>query len=123
VAFQAWVIRKALPDFQVEPYLMLIDKTQKATVDGLHQFFKVKEENGRSRVEVKEGVSREDLGEQILRQVHVGELIPGMLRVNPDNLYQQTNWDNAQRQTVQIMKATGHHSHGMKWLSGFGMKK
>ncbi len=227
VAFQTWVIRKALLGYQVEPYLMLIDKTQKATIDGLHQFFKVKEENGRSRVEVKEGVSREDLGEQILRQVHVAEyvekilnskgrepenepeaagfdewvdalgrhlkdntkypvttgfnckdceyrvdpgqlddgeksgfaecwrsahgwteadlkkphifdiwnerrtrtyldqgvyhmeeLIPGMLRAKPDNLYQQTSWDNAQRQTVQIMKAAGHHSREEAVLPG-----
>lgn len=227
VAFQTWVAQKAWPDFQVEPYLMLIDKTQQATVDGLHQFFKVVKENGRSKVVVKEGIKREDLGEQILRKVHVGglvdqilnnegrepehepeaagfdewievlgkhltenskypvttgfkcksceyrvdqekleegegsgfaecwkeahkwsdtdlnkphvfdiwnerstrkyldmevyhmeELIPGMLKVDPDTLYRQTSWDNSQRQTVQIMKATGHHSSDEVVLPG-----
>lgn len=220
IAFQTWVARRAFPDYQIEPYLMLIDKTQKATVDGLHQYFKVVEEKGRSRVEVKEGVSREDLGEQILRQVpvsglvdrilnnkgrepkhepeaagfdewieilgrllqentkypvttgfkcksceyrvdpamleegessgfaecwreargwteadlqkphvfdiwnehhtrskmyleqglyHMEDLIPDMLKANPDTLYEQDRWDTGQRQAVQIMKATGHH--------------
>jgi len=41
---------------------------------------------------------------------HMEELIPGMLRAdNPDKLYEQTEWSYGQRQTVQIMKATGHH--------------
>jgi len=60
VAFQTWVARRAYPDYQIEPYLMLIDKTQQATVDGLHQFFKIVEENGRSKVIVKDGVSKND---------------------------------------------------------------
>ncbi|WP_138431918.1 DUF2779 domain-containing protein [Fodinibius saliphilus] len=227
VAFQTWVARRAYPNFQIEPYLMLIDKTQKATVDGLHQYFKIMEENGRSEVKVKDGVNKDDLGAQILRKVHVGEyveqilegngrepeheleaagfdhwistlseylkadqkypittgnkcksceyritpdklsgneksgfaecwkqdlqwrdddlakphvfdiwndrrtekyldqgvyhmeeLIPGMLRANPDKLYKQTEWDYGQRQTVQIMKATGHHSQEEAVLAG-----
>jgi len=229
VAFQTWVARQANPDYQIEPYLMLIDKTQKATVDGLHQFFRIIEENRRSKVEVKEGVSREDLGEQILKQVHVGDLveqilnnkgrepeheleaagfdewieilgkhlqenskypvttgfkckgceyrvdpdtletgeqsgfaecwreahnwteadlqkphvfdiwhehhtrtkgyleegvyhmekmIPGILKADPDRLYDQTRWDRGERQTVQIMKATGHHSQDEAVLDG-----
>lgn len=62
IAFQTWVMRRAHPEYQIDPYLMLIDKTQKVTVDGLHQYFKIVEENGRSEVRVKEGISREALG-------------------------------------------------------------
>jgi hypothetical protein len=227
VAFQTWVARRAYPNCQIEPYLMLIDKTQQATVDGLHQYFKIVEENGRSEVMVKNGVNKDDLGTQILRKVHVGEyveqilegngrepeheleaagfdhwistlseylqadkkypittgnkcksceyrispdklsngeksgfaecwkqdlqwndedlakphvfdiwndrrtekyldqgvyhmeeLIPGMLRANPDKLYEQIEWDYGHRQTVQIMKATGHHSQDEAVLAG-----
>lgn len=226
VAFQTWVARRAYPDYQVEPYLMLVDKTQKATVDGLHQYFKVIKEDGRSKVQVKEGIDKEDLGEPILRKVYVGqyvdqilngdgrepkheleaagfqewvqtlseylnknkkypitigkkcknceyripsdklsdnkksgfnrcwkqalgwteeslerphvfdiwygqsgkymeqqayhmdELIPGALPANPDNLYEQTKWNRHQRQTVQIMKATGRHPQDEAVLSG-----
>ena len=227
VAFQTWVARRAYPDYHIEPYLMLIDKTQQATVDGLHQYFKIVKENGRSEVRVKDEVSQEDLGNPILRKVHVGEyveqilngdgrepeheleaagfdqwietlteylqadkkypvttgnkcksceyrinpgklsngeksgfvecwkqahqwsdedlnqphvfdiwndrrtgkyldqdvyhmdeLIPSMLRANPNTLYEQTKWSNAQRQTMQIMKATGHHSQEEAVLAG-----
>jgi hypothetical protein len=227
IAFQTWVTRKAYPDFQVEPYLMLIDKSQKATVNGLHQYFKIVEENGRSEVKVKEGVCCDDLGKQILRQVHVGEqveqilngngrepkheleasgfdqwvhslsdllqsdtkyppitgykcksceyrinpdkldaggksgfrecwkeahdwteadfeqphifdiwnerstkkylnqdvykmneLIPRMLKADPNKLYEQTEWSYSQRQTVQIMKATGQHNKDEAVLAG-----
>ena len=78
VAFQYRVLQKAFPDYQIEPYLMLIDKTQRATVDGLHQYFKVVEDDQdkkRSSVVPKEGITAADLGKQILHPVHVGEYI------------------------------------------------
>lgn len=80
VAFQSWVVRRAWPEFEVAPYLMLVDKSRKATVDGLHQFFRVVEEDGRYRVKVKEGVTPEDLGDPILRAVPVGEAVDQVLR-------------------------------------------
>lgn len=73
VAFQYWVMQKAFPQCEIQPYLMLIDKSQEATVDGLHQHFKVVDENGRSKVTVKEGVTSGDLGEPILRAIPVQE--------------------------------------------------
>lgn len=75
VAFQYWVMKKAFPDYEIEPYLMLIDKSRSATVDGLHQHFKIVTQGDRSKVVVKEGIAAEDLGEQILRPVHVGEYV------------------------------------------------
>ncbi|MDZ7808550.1 MAG: hypothetical protein U5K71_15770 [Gracilimonas sp.] len=50
VAFQYWVMNKALPDYRIEPYLMMIDKSKAATIDGLHQHFRVVDENGRFKV-------------------------------------------------------------------------
>ena len=221
VAFQYWMMQHAFPGYQIEPYLMLIDKNKTATIDGLHQHFKVvTDENGRYQVKVKEGVTAEDLGEQILTPVHIRdevlqilngegrtpqskaeaagfdqwihtlvdqmkagekypvvigekckkceyrisrdklkpgeksgfeecwkealswqdkdfekphvfdiwnersvqrkyldndvylmkELIPGMLPASEGRLYEQSEWDNDQRKTLQIVKATGHHS-------------
>lgn len=71
VAFQYWVMLKAFPDYEIRPYLMLIDKTQEATVDGLHQNFKVIEEGGRFKVVVKDGVTANDLGDPILQAISV----------------------------------------------------
>lgn len=228
VAFQYWVMKKAFPEYRIEPYLMLIDKSQEATIDGLHQHFKVVDDHGRFKVKVKPGTTAGDLGEQILKPLHVAEevllildgkgrdpqseleakgfdqwvnglanhlqenkkyrvrvgekcknceyridpkslghdeksgfqecwseakqwkekdfekphvfdiwnersmqkkfldkdvylmeeLIPGMLPANPNHLYTQTEWDNDQRKTVQIMKQTGHHGQGEAVLAG-----
>lgn len=71
VAFQYRVMQKAFPDHDIEPYLMMIDKSVQASVDGLHQNFKVVEENGRYKVKVKPGITAQDLGEQILTPVPV----------------------------------------------------
>jgi len=229
VAFQFWVMQRAFPDYRIEPYLMLIDKTKMATIDGLHQYFKVvTDERGRYQVKVKEGVTAEDLGEEILTPVHVRdvviqilngdgrtpqsraeaagfdewihtlaehlkadnkypvsigdkckkceyriardklkpgeksgfeecwkgalnweekefekphvfdiwnersvqkkyldkdvylmeEMIPGMLPASELRLYEQAEWDNNQRKTLQIVKATGHHSPDEAVASG-----
>jgi len=33
VAFQYWVLQKAFPDYEIDPYLMLIDKSREASID------------------------------------------------------------------------------------------
>jgi hypothetical protein len=66
IAFQTYVTERAFPEFQVHPYLMLADKAKVASVDGLNQFFLITEVNGRAQVKVKEGLKREDLGDQVL---------------------------------------------------------
>lgn len=227
VAFQYWVMQQALPEHQIEPYLMMIDKSQQVTVSGLHQKFKVVNENGRYKVKVKPGITAKELGDQILIPVHVideveiilmgngrdpqsepeaagfkswieilcnhlqsndkypvcigkkckqceyrigrnkldkheksgfeecwkkylkwndedfekphvfdiwnerklqdildkevflmEELIPEMLPANPENLYELTEWNDHQRKTVQIMKATGYHPYDEAMLPG-----
>ena len=42
VAFQKYVIEKAFPDFKVKSFLMLADKDKTASVNGLNQMFRVK---------------------------------------------------------------------------------
>ncbi|PTM10090.1 MAG: hypothetical protein DA443_07650, partial [Bacteroidetes bacterium] len=82
LAFQVWVMRKALgvmgdeigvmsgEGFSINPYLLLIDKTKAASIDRLHQYFKVtQDENGRSKVVLTEVAADIDLGEPIMTLV------------------------------------------------------
>ena len=70
VAFQTWVAQKAFPGYHIKPYLMLIDKNKSSTVDGLHQYFKVvKDENGRSSIELSVAPEELELGNPILTTV------------------------------------------------------
>ncbi|UCF98268.1 MAG: hypothetical protein JSV89_01730, partial [Spirochaetaceae bacterium] len=73
VAFQKHLLSLAFPEMEVRSYLLLADRNARATVDGLNQRFLIYKENGRARVRVREGTTREALGEPILVQVPVDE--------------------------------------------------
>lgn len=67
VAFQTWVIEKAFPEFQIRPRLILIDKDKPASVDGLHQYFKIIENDvGRSETKLTDKISDIELGDPIM---------------------------------------------------------
>ena len=75
VAFQTWVMEKALPQYAVTAYLMLADKTKTATVDGLNQHFFLKKHNDRTTVEIHGNVAPDALGQQILSRIPVRHLV------------------------------------------------
>jgi len=80
VAFQKYVVSQAMPEYTVKAHLMLADKEKKATVDGLNQkFFISRDAGGRVKAERQGDVSREALGEEILRVIDVNELCEGIM--------------------------------------------
>lgn len=52
LAFQKYVLTKAMPEYQVRAFLMMADKSKEADIDNLNQLFKIVRVDGRSRVEV-----------------------------------------------------------------------
>lgn len=75
VAFQKYVLSNAKPEYQINAYLMLADKNKKASVDGLNQCFPVICEGDRKKVRVRDGLTREDLGTEILIRINVDNII------------------------------------------------
>lgn len=75
VAFQTWVVEKAFPEYTVNPFLMLADKSKTATVDGLNQHFFLKTEDGRSSVIIRGDVSLKSLGRPLLVKMPVRQLV------------------------------------------------
>ena len=71
VAFQKYVVKKAFPDFEVNTFLIMLNADAVATVDGLNQVFRVRNENGRYKVYYKDNLKRDDLGGEILIKVPV----------------------------------------------------
>ena len=72
VSFQTWVANQAYPAWKISSFLMLADKSAKASVDGLHQCFRLTSTDQRSgHVEVKAGLSRDQIGDPILKAVAV----------------------------------------------------
>ncbi|MDR3669178.1 MAG: DUF2779 domain-containing protein [Ignavibacteriaceae bacterium] len=75
IAFQTYVINKALPGTKTSSFLMLADKTKYTSVDELNQKFYLKQENGRTKVELIGDCSMGALGDQILGQVPVNDIM------------------------------------------------
>ena len=74
VTFQVWVMQKAYPEFDIRPHLMLIDKGTPASINGLHQYFKIVEnQEGRSEVRLTENRSDIELGDPIMTTIAVSD--------------------------------------------------
>lgn len=69
IAFQTFVAQKAHPEFDIHPYLCLVDKSKVTSVDSLNQRFFLGTENGRTKVTIKGDVSLKGLGEKILYEL------------------------------------------------------
>ena len=75
LAFQKHVVKKSFPEHKVESYLMLADKSKRASIDGLNQLFQItKNPNSRTGIDVKVE-STDDIGDPIMQQVNLTELI------------------------------------------------
>ncbi|WP_018988639.1 DUF2779 domain-containing protein [Aromatoleum toluclasticum] len=85
VAFQRYVASHALPGCRVRAFLMLVDKEQYASVDGLNQRFKARRAGGRLRIDVAPGTDANTLGTSLLAKVavdgQVDEILHGGLGV------------------------------------------
>ena len=75
VAFQKLVLTKAFPEFRVRSYLGLADKNSTATVEGLNQNFLLVKNNGRTGCLCKAGITKADLGNEILINVRVDDIL------------------------------------------------
>jgi len=86
VAFQTYVLRNALPGFEVEPFLMMADKSALCPTDGLNQKIRIRlGHDDRKRVEIFEDLTPEDLSSSILVQVPVGDCIDAVLAGSVDD--------------------------------------
>lgn len=84
IAFQKYVVQKSFPEFSVEAYLILADKSTKASVDGLNQkFFLSTDTNGRTKVDVLGDISAASLGDKILCMVNVDHIVDPLLQDEP----------------------------------------
>ena len=84
VAFQTWVMLRALPGHKIVPFLMLTDKNKKSSVDGLNQLFRIrKDARGRMEIFPAKPVTPDTMGEPILIQIDVSEFVQQIMTGSP----------------------------------------
>lgn len=80
VAFQAYVVKQAMPHMAVTCFLMMPDKSVVCDVAGLNQWFPIERINGRSRVGVTSAAKALTALPPILAKVNVGDLVADVVR-------------------------------------------
>ncbi|MEO0036997.1 MAG: hypothetical protein RIQ59_208 [Bacteroidota bacterium] len=79
LAFQKKVVQMAFPNFEVEAFLMMADKTKKAAKNGLNQLFRVPK-NGNPRTDIVKRVTKlEEIGESVLSEIKVDSIINSII--------------------------------------------
>jgi len=116
VAFQTYVLKRAFPDFEVDSFLLMADKSKACSVDGLNQFFKIKKVNDRSSIEVSSNANASSIGDHILTAANVNEYIreilefpieaPGVKGFFPEIV---KRWSEAYAKDQKILSPVGAH--------------
>ncbi|GAB4138977.1 MAG: hypothetical protein Fur0041_14010 [Bacteroidia bacterium] len=75
LAFQKYVISKCFPDHEVHAHLLLVDKSKKAGIEGMNQLFQIERNGDKTKVRIREGLKRADLGTQIMKAVSMDMII------------------------------------------------
>jgi hypothetical protein len=75
VAFQAYVLKNAIPNASLTCFLMMPDKSVAANVDGLNQLFKISHEGKRTRITTDSRISTFQIDRRLLAKVPVDHLV------------------------------------------------
>jgi len=74
IAFQRYVVKNLFPEMEVKTNLVLADKLTKTSREGLNQFFKIENKEGRKSVKVKDDLHISELGRLPLKTVNVDQV-------------------------------------------------
>lgn len=73
IAFQKYVVAHSDTGkkYKVRAFLMLVDKNKTTNIEGMNQLFKIVRTGDRTKVEVKSGLTKKDIGSTVLTPVDV----------------------------------------------------
>ncbi len=75
IAFQKYVIQLCFPEWQIQSYIMMADKSKKASINGLNQLFRISSK-GENRTGILKKVSSiEETGDSVLGRKNVTQIV------------------------------------------------
>jgi len=96
VAFQEYVLSQAHPEWEIHPYLMLVDKEVVCPTNGLHQKFLLsRDESGRAQCQMTAPLEASEIQSGLLVAVPVAqslEIIQSQLRYGPGEARNFDDW-------------------------------
>ena len=120
------LFRLSYPEYDVTPYLMMPDKAEKATIDGLNQKFKIHKEgageNQRSWAEILPGTTLKTVGNTLLKSVPVNtfvdEILNGVIQYPGGEGFfnaKAIEWAKAYANKSRIPAVIGKHCRGCEF--------
>lgn len=118
LAFQSYVAQLCLPTYQINPYLCLVNKTKAATVEGLNQQFRVKQNSDkRTGVDVLVDDLRQ-LGDNLLHVEDLTEVVD-KIHNNDFKYYDNLNFNEA----IKLLRKIRIKDYYPNWPTQFGACK
>lgn len=118
LAFQKRVAQIAYPGLRFEAYLMMADKTKKASIDGLNQLFRVPADGNPRTGIIKKVSSIEEIGESVLSEVNVNEIIDDIL-ADKYKYYDSLGFEEA----MESLKQSYQQEEYFNWPTDFSTCK
>lgn len=118
LAFQKYVAQKTFPKHNFEAYLLMADKTKRASINGLNQLFRIPN-NGNPRTDIIRQVnSIEEIGNSVLSEANVDSLINDII----DDKYKYYENLNFEKSITTFNKAYQQDSY-LNWPTQFSTCK
>ena len=121
VAFQKYVMQQCYPEWTITPYLNLVDKSKKTTVDGLNQHFKITQNsNLRTGIVTTPGLTKEHIGDSILCNIKVDAEVNLIHNENP--LFEDQSFEDcvlffrdSYKNDIRLDTPIGKHCKGCEY--------
>jgi hypothetical protein len=118
LAFQKFVAQKTFPQFRFEAYLLMADKTKKASIDGLNQMFRIPL-NGNPRTDIIKKVSSlSEIGNSVLSEINVDDITNGIIS-NKYRYHENLDFE----ESITTFKKAYQENNYLNWPTKFGTCK
>ncbi|TRX11696.1 DUF2779 domain-containing protein [Flavobacterium gawalongense] len=118
LAFQKYVAQKMFPQFKFDAYLLMADKTKKASIDGLNQLFRIPN-NGNPRTDIIKRVhSLKEIGNSVLSEANVDAIINEIIN-DKYKYYENLNFEEA----ITTFKKAYQEDKYLNWPTQFSACK
>jgi Domain of unknown function(DUF2779) len=75
IAFQKYVMQLCFPAWDIQSYLMMADKSKKASIDGLNQLFRISNKEGNRTGISKKVTTLEETGDPVLGRKNITQIV------------------------------------------------
>jgi hypothetical protein len=114
IAFQKHVMQLCFPNWKIQSFLMMADKTKKASINGLNQLFRIsKKENNRTGVSKKVNTI-EETGDTVLGRKNITQLIVD-IEANKYKYHENLTF----QESIQFLRETYISDSYANWPTSF----